>query len=211
MGFLEMLDWLVGQYPNATRKFPRPNSSGSLDDFFCKEADGCASLHRPSHFTIHIHEVITLFTSCLTMAYKNILCVVLLVWNMYFSFLVNKFSKCLCRTNFTNLATNDAWSLLLFYLKVPCLMLEGSSEEDQEGSGGETELPEVDAHGVDQELKHHLLKKYSGYLSSLKQELSKKKKKGKLPKEARQQLLSWWDQHYKWPYPSVRLLFILPF
>jgi hypothetical protein len=86
---------------------------------------------------------------------------------------------------------------MLFY------MLEGSSEEDQEGSGGETELPEVDAHGVDQELKHNLLKKYSGYLSSLKQELSKKKKKGKLPKEARQKLLSWWEMHYKWPYPSV--------
>ncbi|KAG2535561.1 homeotic protein knotted-1-like [Panicum virgatum] len=79
------------------------------------------------------------------------------------------------------------------------ILSSGSSEEDQEGSGGETEL---DAHGVDQELKHHLLKKYSGYLSSLKQELSKKKKKGKLPKEARQQLLSWWDLHYKWPYPS---------
>ncbi|RLN40742.1 homeotic protein knotted-1 [Panicum miliaceum] len=82
------------------------------------------------------------------------------------------------------------------------ILSSGSSEEDQEGSGGETELPEVDAHGVDQELKHHLLKKYSGYLSSLKQELSKKKKKGKLPKEARQQLLGWWDLHYKWPYPS---------
>ncbi|CAN6322760.1 unnamed protein product [Urochloa humidicola] len=82
------------------------------------------------------------------------------------------------------------------------ILSSGSSEEDQEGSGGETELPEVDAHGVDQELKHHLLKKYSGYLSSLKQELSKKKKKGKLPKEARQQLLNWWEIHYKWPYPS---------
>ncbi|KAL6843626.1 hypothetical protein ACP4OV_026688 [Aristida adscensionis] len=82
------------------------------------------------------------------------------------------------------------------------ILSSGSSEEDQEGSGGETELPEVDAHGVDQELKHHLLRKYSGYLSSLKQELSKKKKKGKLPKEARQQLLNWWDMHYKWPYPS---------
>ncbi|TVU45285.1 hypothetical protein EJB05_04767, partial [Eragrostis curvula] len=82
------------------------------------------------------------------------------------------------------------------------ILSSGSSEEDQEGSGGETELPEVDAHGVDQELKHHLLKKYSGYLSSLKQELSKKKKKGKLPKEARHQLLQWWEHHYKWPYPS---------
>ncbi|CAM0875024.1 unnamed protein product [Alopecurus aequalis] len=82
------------------------------------------------------------------------------------------------------------------------ILSSGSSEEDQGGSGGETELPEIDAHGVDQELKHHLLKKYSGYLSSLKQELSKKKKKGKLPKDARQQLLSWWEMHYKWPYPS---------
>ncbi|EEE59851.1 hypothetical protein OsJ_12427 [Oryza sativa Japonica Group] len=83
------------------------------------------------------------------------------------------------------------------------ILSSGSSEEDQEGSGGETELPEIDAHGVDQELKHHLLKKYSGYLSSLKQELSKKKKKGKLPKDARQQLLNWWELHYKWPYPSA--------
>ncbi|KAK1323783.1 hypothetical protein QJS10_CPA02g00034 [Acorus calamus] len=78
----------------------------------------------------------------------------------------------------------------------------GSSEEDQDGSGGETELPEIDPRAEDRELKHHLLKKYSGYLSSLKQELSKKKKKGKLPKEARQKLLHWWEIHYKWPYPS---------
>ncbi|KAJ4834175.1 hypothetical protein Tsubulata_047891 [Turnera subulata] len=78
----------------------------------------------------------------------------------------------------------------------------GSSEEDQENSGGETELPEIDPRAEDRELKNHLLRKYSGYLSSLKQELSKKKKKGKLPKEARQKLLSWWELHYKWPYPS---------
>ncbi|KAM7280557.1 hypothetical protein ACFE04_007691 [Oxalis oulophora] len=78
----------------------------------------------------------------------------------------------------------------------------GSSEEEQDNSGGETELPEIDPRAEDRELKNHLLKKYSGYLSSLKQELSKKKKKGKLPKEARQKLLSWWELHYKWPYPS---------
>ncbi|PPS08433.1 hypothetical protein GOBAR_AA12213 [Gossypium barbadense] len=78
----------------------------------------------------------------------------------------------------------------------------GSSEEDQDNSGGETELPEIDPRAEDRELKNHLLRKYSGYLSSLKQELSKKKKKGKLPKEARQKLLSWWELHYKWPYPS---------
>lgn len=78
-----------------------------------------------------------------------------------------------------------------------------SSEDDQDGSGGETELPELDASAEDRELKHQLLRKYSGYLSSLRQELSKKKKKGKLPKDARQQLLNWWELHYKWPYPSV--------
>ncbi|KAG8369148.1 hypothetical protein BUALT_Bualt15G0121200 [Buddleja alternifolia] len=77
----------------------------------------------------------------------------------------------------------------------------GSSEEDQDNSE-ETGLPEIDPRAEDRELKNHLLKKYSGYLSSLKQELSKKKKKGKLPKDARQKLLSWWELHYKWPYPS---------
>lgn len=79
----------------------------------------------------------------------------------------------------------------------------GSSEEDQDNSGGETEVPEIDPRAEDRELKNHLLRKYSGYLSGLKQELSKKKKKGKLPKDARQKLLSWWELHYKWPYPSV--------
>ncbi|KAE8657037.1 Homeobox protein knotted-1-like 1 [Hibiscus syriacus] len=78
----------------------------------------------------------------------------------------------------------------------------GSSEEDQDNSGGETEVTEFDPLVEDRELKNQLLRKYSGYLSSLKQELSKKKKKGKLPKEARQKLLSWWELHYKWPYPS---------
>ncbi|MED6157062.1 hypothetical protein PIB30_019898 [Stylosanthes scabra] len=78
----------------------------------------------------------------------------------------------------------------------------GSSEEEQENSGGETEVAEIDPRAEDRELKNHLLRKYSGYLSSLKQELSKKKKKGKLPKEARQKLLNWWELHYKWPYPS---------
>lgn len=83
-----------------------------------------------------------------------------------------------------------------------CEGVGSSDEEDQDNSGGETELPEIDPRAEDRELKNHLLKKYSGYLSSLKQELSKKKKKGKLPKDARQKLLNWWELHYKWPYPS---------
>ncbi|XP_058087675.1 homeobox protein knotted-1-like 6 [Magnolia sinica] len=76
----------------------------------------------------------------------------------------------------------------------------GSSEE--EFSGGEIEVQEIPPRGEDRELKDKLLRKYSGYLSSLKQEFSKKKKKGKLPKEARQTLLDWWNVHYKWPYPT---------
>ncbi|KAL0771977.1 hypothetical protein Bca101_037128 [Brassica carinata] len=59
----------------------------------------------------------------------------------------------------------------------------------------------IDPQAEDRELKGQLLRKYSGYLGSLKQEFMKKRKKGKLPKEARQQLLDWWSRHYKWPYP----------
>lgn len=61
----------------------------------------------------------------------------------------------------------------------------------------------IDPLAEDQELKGQLLRKYSGYLGSLKQEFMKKRKRGKLPKEARQKLLDWWTRHYKWPYPSV--------
>ncbi|XP_066389332.1 homeobox protein rough sheath 1 isoform X2 [Miscanthus floridulus] len=78
----------------------------------------------------------------------------------------------------------------------------GSSEDDMDPSGRENDPPEIDPRAEDKELKYQLLKKYSGYLSSLRQEFSKKKKKGKLPKEARQKLLHWWELHYKWPYPS---------
>ncbi|THG10997.1 hypothetical protein TEA_011358 [Camellia sinensis var. sinensis] len=90
----------------------------------------------------------------------------------------------------------------IFNSEEKCEGVGSSEEEDQDNSGGETELPEIDPRAEDRELKNHLLRKYSGYLSSLKQELSKKKKKGKLPKEARPKLLNWWELHYKWPYPS---------
>lgn len=92
----------------------------------------------------------------------------------------------------------------------------GSSEEEEEEKGaragreGGREIEEeIDPRAEERELKKHLLKKYSGYLSSLKQELSKKKKKGKLPKEARAELLRWWELHNKWPYPSVTSLPLL--
>lgn len=78
----------------------------------------------------------------------------------------------------------------------------GSSEEEESNHHGDGET-ETNPRDEDRELKNQLLRKYRGYVSSLKQELSKKKKKGKLPKEARQNLLTWWELHYKWPYPSV--------
>lgn len=74
-----------------------------------------------------------------------------------------------------------------------------SSEEDL---NGETEVREVHSRGDELGLKDRLFAKYGGHLSTLKQEFSKKKKKGKLPKEARQILLQWWNLHYKWPYPT---------
>ncbi|OAY24588.1 homeobox protein SBH1 [Manihot esculenta] len=73
----------------------------------------------------------------------------------------------------------------------------GSSEEEVDVNSNF-----IDPLAEDQELKGQLLRKYSGYLGSLKKEFMKKRKKGKLPKEARQQLLDWWSRHYKWPYPS---------
>ncbi|KAJ3676075.1 hypothetical protein LUZ60_003487 [Juncus effusus] len=71
---------------------------------------------------------------------------------------------------------------------------EGSELHDF-GSGSTTRL-------ADNELKEMLLKKYSGYLSHLRKEFLKKRKKGKLPRDARSTLLEWWTSHYRWPYPT---------
>ncbi|KAF0928922.1 hypothetical protein E2562_010769 [Oryza meyeriana var. granulata] len=73
----------------------------------------------------------------------------------------------------------------------------GSSEEEQD-----TSCPDEEIKPCDNELKQQLLRKYAGSLGGLRQEFSKRTKKGKLPKEARQKLLHWWELHYKWPYPS---------
>ncbi|TVU45734.1 hypothetical protein EJB05_05232 [Eragrostis curvula] len=77
----------------------------------------------------------------------------------------------------------------------------GSSDEDEQETGDADGLPSETSE-EDKELKNRLLNKYSGYLSSLWRELSRKKKKGKLPRDARQKLLQWWQLHYRWPYPS---------
>ncbi|CAA0822338.1 Homeobox protein knotted-1-like 6 [Striga hermonthica] len=70
-------------------------------------------------------------------------------------------------------------------------------EMDANGSRESNKNPEGDG-----ELKQMLMRKYSGYLSSLRKEFLKKRKKGKLPKDAIVTLLDWWNTHYRWPYPT---------
>ncbi|EXC18341.1 Homeobox protein knotted-1-like 1 [Morus notabilis] len=52
------------------------------------------------------------------------------------------------------------------------------------------------------DIKEMLLRKYSGYLTMLKTEFLKKRKKVELPKPARATLLEWRNDHHMWPYPS---------
>ncbi|KAL8052637.1 hypothetical protein ABFX02_05G018000 [Erythranthe guttata] len=78
----------------------------------------------------------------------------------------------------------------------------GALSSDEEASGGETEMDDHQTRIEDRELKDRLLRQYGNHINSLKLEFSKKRKKGKLPKEARQTLLEWWNVHYKWPYPT---------
>ncbi|XP_071901164.1 homeobox protein knotted-1-like 2 [Coffea arabica] len=83
---------------------------------------------------------------------------------------------------------------------------EAARSSNEDGSSGEVEvLQEKSSNGpaeVNNEIKEKLLVKYSGYISSLRHEFCRKKKKGKLPKEARQILLNWWKVHCDWPYPT---------
>ncbi|KAL1564417.1 Oxysterol-binding protein OBPa [Salvia divinorum] len=70
-----------------------------------------------------------------------------------------------------------------------------SCGEVVEGSGSRLE-------SGDHELKEMLMRKYSGFVSSLRKDMLKKRKKGKLPKDAISALLEWWNTHYRWPYPT---------
>ncbi|CAL4895872.1 unnamed protein product [Urochloa decumbens] len=80
----------------------------------------------------------------------------------------------------------------------------GSSED--EPCSGDTDANDLgqehSSRLADRELKEMLLKKYSGCLSRLRSEFLKKRKKGKLPKDARSALMDWWNTHYRWPYPT---------
>lgn len=87
----------------------------------------------------------------------------------------------------------------------------GAASSDEDFSGGEVEVQDAlqPPRSEDRGLKDRLLRRFGNHISTLKLEFSKKKKKGKLPKEARQTLLEWWNVHNKWPYPTVNNL--LPF
>ncbi|KAG5059248.1 hypothetical protein JHK87_000277 [Glycine soja] len=79
---------------------------------------------------------------------------------------------------------------------------DGGVSSDEDLSTGDGDAQDGQLKGEDRELKDRLLRKFGSHIGTLKLEFSKKKKKGKLPKEARQTLLQWWNVHYKWPYPT---------
>ncbi|KAL9226348.1 hypothetical protein vseg_002172 [Gypsophila vaccaria] len=79
---------------------------------------------------------------------------------------------------------------------------EAAVSSDEECSGGEVDVHDIQPKEEERDLKDQLLRKFGSHISSLKLEFSKKKKKGKLPREARQMLFEWWNAHYKWPYPT---------
>ncbi|KAK7307232.1 hypothetical protein VNO77_40110 [Canavalia gladiata] len=85
---------------------------------------------------------------------------------------------------------------------VPTLSDDGGVSSDEDFSTGDGETQDGQSKGEDRELKDRLLRKFGSHIGTLKLEFSKKKKKGKLPKEARQILLQWWNLHFKWPYPT---------
>ncbi|XP_050221275.1 homeobox protein knotted-1-like 1 [Mercurialis annua] len=83
---------------------------------------------------------------------------------------------------------------------------EAGVSSEEELSCVEVEASETkefpDGRALDSDVKGTLLRKYSGYLSNLRKEFLKKKKKGNLPKDSRIVLLEWWNSHYRWPYPT---------
>ncbi|KAK6116528.1 hypothetical protein DH2020_049733 [Rehmannia glutinosa] len=80
---------------------------------------------------------------------------------------------------------------------------DGTLTFDDEFSGGEMEMYDPQTKTEHRELKDMLFRRYGNHINCLKLEfLKRKKKKGKLPKEAIQVLLEWWNVHYKWPYPK---------
>ncbi|CAJ1940169.1 unnamed protein product [Sphenostylis stenocarpa] len=79
---------------------------------------------------------------------------------------------------------------------------DGGVSSEEGFSAGDVDPHDEQLRSEDRELKDRLLRKFGSHIGSLKLEFSKKKKRGKLPKDARQTLLQWWNMHYKWPYPT---------
>ncbi|KAI4302098.1 hypothetical protein MLD38_037885 [Melastoma candidum] len=87
---------------------------------------------------------------------------------------------------------------------LPCLPSDdGAASSDEERCGEDMDMQEARQRGAeDRDLKDRLLQRFGSHIGTLKMEFSKKRKKGKLPEEARQALLEWWNVHNKWPYPT---------
>ncbi|KAJ8451622.1 hypothetical protein Cgig2_018256 [Carnegiea gigantea] len=78
---------------------------------------------------------------------------------------------------------------------------EGAVSSDEE-CGEELDVKDLQQKDEERDLKDQLLRRFGSHISSLRLEFSKKKKKGKLPKEATRTLSEWWRAHCKWPYPT---------
>ena len=123
---------------------------------------------------------------------------------MYFT--TNTVTLYYCKINLKSNYLNDFDFAII-------LLDDGGVSSDEDLSTGDGDAQDGQLKGEDRELKDRLLRKFGSHIGTLKLEFSKKKKKGKLPKEARQTLLQWWNVHYKWPYPTVNtsiLVFYFP-
>lgn len=69
-------------------------------------------------------------------------------------------------------------------------------------------VTEVQYKQIKSEVKDMLIFRYGSQINNLKQGFLKKRKKGNLPNDAKKKLLQWWNAHYRWPYPTVRVSFI---
>ncbi|KAI3448490.1 hypothetical protein Pfo_005155 [Paulownia fortunei] len=106
----------------------------------------------------------------------------------------------LCKETLQSTTNSSLTSTTYHYADDSC----GPSDENM--SCGKQDAPDSQeptcSRQGNHELKEMLMRKYSGYLSSLRKEFLKERKKPKLPKDARTALLDWWNKHYRWPYPT---------
>lgn len=130
------------------------------------------------------------------------------IFHTAFDVVVIQLAFLLCCRHFCMICTSN-WTRCFFFLTLVLLLfwLDDGGVSSEEGfSTGDGDAQEGQSARVeDRELKDSLLRKFGSHIGSLKLEFSKKKKRGKLPKDSRQTLLQWWNLHYKWPYPTVSI------